>query len=183
MSLNAGIDWKLMMDGIQMLLLLVVLALVLWNRVLTRRLPVGSRPKDLPLSFGGEMNRQAIRQQMLAALDQVIRTAVAERSNVQRMFEDSDETQWSEDLPFQDSADTAPVEASSGLKNPRQASGDPSPGEELDEINLKYADIRKMAAEGHDAKRISETLDLPVGEVGLLLKLRRTVPGSRAVCH
>jgi hypothetical protein len=183
MFLNAGIDWKLLMDGIQMLLVLVVLALVLLNRAKSRRPRLGSKPGDLQPSFGGELNRQAVQQQMLAALDQVIRTAVAERSNVQRMFDDPVGTRGSEDLPFEDSADAAPSEAALGGGNPRKAFSDLPLPEPPAESNPRYADIRRLAAEGRDARSISETLGLPVGEVALLLKLRGMAPASRAACH
>jgi len=167
--LNTIADWEMVMDGIQILLGLIVLALVGLKRSKSKRFLSGLTADATDHHFSEEMIRQSVKQQVLESLDQVIRTALAEKSNISHMFDDQVAWKNSDGAPFHDSLESEP------FSDPTDRPDAPS----ATSIE-KYAAIEKMARQGHDTRNISETLDLPAGEVSLLLKLRQAAGHPRA---
>lgn len=159
-------------DGVLMLLCLWILLLLSRHGKRIDRLTMPLRQPHDTLPFRREFMLQSLKHQSEQAFDNLQSMLQKERRNVARMFDIGDdprpafgEAAGSDDVNLQrfvlDRA--AGASADSGGPNPR------------------YHRALELAAEGLDASLISKRLDIPLGEVELLVKLSGSPDGHPSI--
>lgn len=159
MALHTINLWEIVLDGIQIFLGCVILLVLIRNRIKYKQLLLKRPNGEKPQNFNTEFIVQAIRQQSDLALAHILETIEKERKTLDAYF-DLSEPQMAPHL----------------VETPPDRSAAQTPDDETAELNAAdtiYSEIVTLAGQGRSLEDISEALNVPKGEVELVLKLKR----------
>jgi hypothetical protein len=152
--------WELVLDGIQIILCIMIFLFLLNNRIKYKRWVLNAVRQEKSVAFFDEIRMQHLKQLTEKSFDNVVDTINQERLTLQTQFE-ADAT---------DSEQHAPVlRTSDELKNVIQ-DDEKGPG---DNDLGNFSEIVALAEKGLSIREISKRLNMPGGEVELVLRLNR----------
>lgn len=151
--------WEIILDGIQIFLGCVILLLLIRNKIKYKQLLLQSPNGEKSQNFNAEFIVQAIRQQSDLAFAHITETIEKERKTLDSYF-DLREPQMAPHL-----VEPAPERL--------VAQPPDNETEELNAADMIYSEIEILAGQGRSLEDISEALNVPKGEVELVLKLKR----------
>jgi len=152
--------WEIAVDGIQIFLCLLILFFLIRNHWRTMK-PDRMNPKiESGQDFNLQVFSQSINQQVELAFTNILEVAANERRNLDKVLQFH---------PFKPANHSLPEIRSQSSPSHRDDSfqrGKETLGQGEHRIR-----IQKLATKGMSAKRISEELKMPLGEVELILSL------------
>ena len=159
MALHSINLWEVVIDGTQIFLCCLILLVLIRNKIKYKRLLLKTPHGENPQNFNTEFIVQAIRQQSDLAFTHIMETIDKERKTMDTYFE-LREPQMAPHL-VHPSANGGAVQAPDAET------------EALDAADTIYSEIEVLAGQGMSLEAISEELNVPRGEVELVLKLKR----------
>ena len=157
MLFQALVSWKAVIDGIQILLILVILILLLRNRTLDRQKAFKEKKTDDPPRFNAEVLTQAMQQQLEQAFANIIATVRIEISNLERVLQ---------------SGQMKSQKPSEGGLQPLARMSSPS-ASDFSGWEDRHKHIEKLAGRGVSIQHISEEFKIPKAEIELILNLKK----------
>lgn len=158
MALQSLNLWELALDGTQIFLCSFILLFLIRNRLKYKQLVLKTPPQEKPDHFNARFMVEAIRQQSELAFNHIMETIDKEQKTLSAYFE-LNETQIAPDL----------------LKSvPTHGLGAHSltGSMEVSAANAIYCEIESLADQGLSVADISDKLNVPQGEVDLVIKLK-----------
>ena len=153
-------NWEVAIDGIQICLCLLIVLLLIRKGVKRNQMALQAGTKENEFNFDVEIYAEVIKQQAAQAFEHIFETIAGERRNLDRVMQMSQ----------------LRGERNSGSNFETQLSS-----LNLDEISpplddqmepLPYCDqIQELAIKGMSVRKISEKLEMPMGEVELIMNL------------
>jgi hypothetical protein len=159
MALHTLNFWEIALDATQIGLCGLILLFLIRNRMKFKRLILKAPAAAKSQNFNTEFVVEAVRQQTELAFNHILETIDKERQTLSAYFELRE-------------AQLAPgllKSASSGRIESISSSGASEP----DAADAIYSEIESLADQGLSRVDISEKLNVPRGEVDLVLKLKR----------
>lgn len=149
-------NWEVAIDGIQICLCLLIILLLIRKGVKRNQMASQARTKD----FDTEIYSEVIKQQASQAFEHISETIAGERRNLERVLQISQlRGKPINEFNFQDQL------ASLNLN-------EISPRRDDQMEPLPYRDqIQRLAIKGMSVRKISEKLEIPMGEVELIVNL------------
>jgi len=149
-------NWEVGIDGIQICLCLLIIMLLIRKGVKRNQMASQARTKD----FDTEIYSEVIKQQAAQAFEHISETIAGERRNLERVLQISQlGGKPINESNFQDQL------ASLNLN-------EISPRRDDQMEPLPYRDqIQRLAIKGMSVRKISEKLEIPMGEVELIVNL------------
>jgi len=149
-------NWEVGIDGIQICLCLLIIMLLIRKGVKRNQTASQARTKD----FDTEIYSEVIKQQAAQAFEHISETIAGERRNLERVLQISQlRGKPINESNFQDQL------ASLNLN-------EISPRRDDQMEPLPYRDqIQRLAVKGMSVRKISEKLEIPMGEVELIVNL------------
>ncbi len=159
MALHTINLWEIVLDGTQIFLCCLILLVLIRNKIKYKQLLLKMPSGENSLNFNTEFIIRAIRQQSDLAFTHIMETIDKERKTLDTYFE-LREPQMAPHL-VQPSADHVAAQAPA------------AEAAELKAADTIYSEIETLADQGMSLENISEELNVPKGEVELVLKLKR----------
>ncbi len=152
--------WELALDGVQFFLSLMIFLFLLQNRIKYKHWILKPVPREKSVLFSDEIRLQNIKQLAEKSFDKVVDAINQERLALQTQFE----------LGFADSGQHASaLQTSDDFKNVIQddekGTGDAALG--------NFSEIIALADKGLSIREISKRLNMPGGEIELILRLNK----------
>jgi len=149
-------------DGFQILLCLLILGFYIKNRAIHKKLAVSIIKNGAGQSFNAHVFNRIVKQQVDQALTNILETIAAERNGLKSVL----------GLNPLSSGDDAisKVQSNSQLPNSHdnQRTSDDRSGSAG-----RHEKVLKFSTKGLSARKISEVLKIPMGEVELILSLQK----------
>jgi hypothetical protein len=164
MALQTLSLWEIVLDAIQIGLGLLILILLIRNKIKYKQMILKAPAGEKSQNFNTEFIIEAIRQQSELAFSHILETIDKERQTLGSYFELRD----TQIAPHMLQTATVPVfdqACTSETIEPNTA-------------NTIYSEIRTLSSHGMSLEDISEKLNVPRGEVELVLKLKRLSAAS-----
>jgi hypothetical protein len=158
MALHTFNVWQIALGGAQIGLCGLILLFLVRNRSRHKQMIFNAPADQNAPNFNTEFVVEAIRQQTQMAFDHILDTIDKERHSLEACFE----------LRELHQAPRMSKSPSSGRKEAVAARG----AAELDAADAIYDEIENLAGQGMSLTDISQKLDVPPGEVDLVLKLK-----------
>lgn len=158
MALQSFNFWEMALDGAQIFLCSCILLFLIRNRIKYKQLILKTPPDEKSPHFNARFVVEAIRQQSELAFNRILETIDKEHKTLSAYFE-LNETQIAPGL-----MNSAPMPV---VESP--ASAETAEAIDADAI---YCEIKRLADQGMSVDDISAKLDVPKGEVDLVLKLK-----------
>jgi hypothetical protein len=158
MALHTLNLWEIALGGTQICLCGLILLFLVRNRSSYKQMIRKTRTDENAWSFNTEFIVEAVRQQTEMAFNHILDTINKERHTLEAYFE----------LRENPLAPGLFKSTSSARKEAISAPG----AAELDATDAIYNEIESLADQGMSLKDISEKLNVPTGEVDLVLKLK-----------
>ena len=159
MALHTINFWEIALDATQIGLCGLILLLLIRNRMKYKRAILNAPSDKKSQKFNTEFIVEAIRQQTELAFNHILETIDKERQTLHAYFE-LKETQLAPDLLKSASFDRIEPISSSEASEP-------------DATDAIYSEIESLSDQGLSLSDIAEKLNVPRGEVDLVLKLKR----------
>ena len=159
MALHTINLWEIVLDGAQIFLGCVILLVLIRNKIKFKQLLLRNPSGENAQNFNTEFIIQAIRQQSDLAFGHIMETIEKERQTLNTYF-DLREPQMAPHL-IEPAADRLVAETPD------------AENAELNAADTIYSEIENLAGQGMTLEDISEELNVPKGEVELVLKLKR----------
>lgn len=159
MALHTFNLWQIALGGAQIALCGLILLFLVRNRSRHKQMIFNAPADQNGPDFNTEFVVEAIRQQTQMAFDHILDTIDKERHSLEAYFE----------LRALHQAPGMSKSPSSGRKEAVAAQG----AAELDAADAIYDEIENLADQGMSLTDISQKLNVPPGEVDLVLKLKR----------
>jgi hypothetical protein len=159
MALHTLNVWEIAIDATQIGLCGLILLFLIRNRMKLKRLNLNAPSAEESQKFNTEFVVEAVRQQTELAFNHVLETIEKERQTLHAYFELRD-TQLAHGLL---------TSASPGRIEPISSAEALEP----DAADAIYGEIESLSDQGLSPADIAEELNLPRGEVDLVLKLKR----------
>jgi len=159
MALHTINLWEIVLDGTQIFLCCLILLVLIRNKIKYKQLLLKMPSRENSLNFNTEFIIRAIRQQSDLAFTHIMETIAKERKTLDTYFE-LREPQMAPHL-VQPSPDHGVAQAPA------------AEAAELKASDTIYSEIETLADQGMSLGDISEELNVPIGEVELVLKLKR----------
>jgi hypothetical protein len=159
MALHTLNFWEIAIDATQIGLCGLILLFLIRNRMKLKRLNSNGHSGEESQKFNSEFVVEALRQQTELAFNHIMKTIDKERQTLNAYFE-LRETQLAPGL----------------LTSASKSRMEPVPGAETLEADASeaiYSEIESLSAQGLGPSEIAEELNVPRGEVDLVLKLKR----------
>ncbi|MBW2409815.1 MAG: hypothetical protein JRF72_08460 [Deltaproteobacteria bacterium] len=154
--------WELVSDGIQIFLCLMIFLFLLWNRIKYKRWFLNAVSKEKRVVFSDEIRMQQLKQLAEQSFDNIADTIHQERLTLQDHFE----------AGFVDSEQHVSVlQTPEDFKNVIQDDEKSADDTELG----SFSEIVSLADKGLSVREISKRLNMPGGEVELVLRLNKDV--------
>ncbi len=158
MALHIPNFWEIALDAAQICLAVLILLFLILNRIRFKQLILKSPSNEHSQNFNTEFVVEAVRQQTELAFKHIIETIDKERQTLDAYFNLRD------------------MQIAPGLLTSLPA-GPPDPvssaaSAEPQAASAIYLEIENLAAQGLSLADISERLNVPQGEVDLVLKLK-----------
>ena len=158
MALHTLNFWELAIDATQIGLCALVLFFLIWNHMRLKRLNSNAPSGQESQKFNSEFVVEAVRQQTELAFNHILETIDKERRTLDAYFE-LREAQLAPGLLK--SVPAGRIERISSTKAQKPATAAPI-----------YSEIESLSDQGLSLTDIAEELNLPRGEVDLVLKLK-----------
>jgi len=159
MALHTINLWEIVLDGTQIFLGCVILLVLIRNKIKYKQLLLKGPNGGNAQNFNTEFIIEAIRQQSDLAFAHILETIEKERKTLNTYF-DLREPQMAPHL-----VESAPERLVAQTSDAEMA--------ELNAADTIYCEIETLAGQGMSLEDISEELNVPKGEVELVLKLKR----------
>jgi hypothetical protein len=159
MALHTLNFWEIALDATQIGLCGLILLFLIRNRIKYKQLILNAPSSEKSPELNTEFVVEAVRQQTELAFNHILQTIDKERQTLHAYFE-LRETQLSPGLL---------TSAPSGRSEPISS----SEASEPDAADAIYSEIENLCDQGLGLDDISDKLNVPRGEVDLVLKLRR----------
>ena len=154
--------WDIVSDGFQIILCMLILCFYIKNRSIYKKFAVKKIINGAGQSFNTHVFNTTIQQLVNQAFTNIIDTIAAERTGLESVLEQN--PLGSEDNYI------SKVQSNSKLQN----SHDNHPiSDNRSEIAGRHDRVKRFLAKGMTARRISEKLRIPLGEVELILSLQK----------
>ena len=152
--------WELLLDGVQILLCLMIFLFLVHNRIKYKRWILNAASREKAVVFSDEIRMQHLKQLAEKSFDKVVDAINQERLALQIQFE-SDAT----DSEPRASVLQAPDKFKSVIQDDEKSPGDNDLG--------NFSEIVALAEKGLSIREISQRLNMPGGEVELILRLNK----------
>ena len=154
--------WNIASDGLQIILYLLILGFYIKNRAIHKKYSVSRTKYGDRQSFNAHVFNITIQQQVYQAFTNIIETIAAERNGLKSVL----------GLNALSSADKYITKMQSTSQLPKNRENHRIPDNRIGRAG-RYDKVRKLLAKGLSARKISEGLKIPLGEVELILSLQR----------
>jgi len=153
--------WDIAGDGFQMLLCLLILGFFIKNRAIQKKYAVDKTINSAEPSFNTHIFSITVEQQLNQAFTNILETITAERNGLENLLGPNPPNHQDEDISM--------VRANTQLSdlNGNQRLSDDRIGSAG-----RHDKIRKLAAKGLTARKISKELKISMSEVELVLSLQ-----------
>ena len=152
--------WEMVLDGVQVFLCVMIFLFLLHNRIKYKRWLLNAVPQDKTVGFSDEIRMQQFKQLAEKSFDHVVDTINQERLALQAQFESG----------FTDSEQqVSTLQTPNDFKNVIQEDESGSGSTELG----NFSEIVALADKGLSVREISQRLNMPGGEVELVLRLNK----------
>jgi hypothetical protein len=155
-------NWDIAIDGFQILLCLLILGLYFKNRAIHKKLAVNKIKNGGGQSFNAHVFNTIVKQQVDQALTNIVKTIAAERNGLKSMLGLNPLSREDDDI--------SKVQSNSQLPNSHDNHRIP---DDRSGRAGRHEKVRKFSTKGLSARKISEELKIPMGEVELILSLQK----------
>ena len=154
--------WDIAGDGFQILLCLLILGFFIKNRAIHKKYAVNKSKNGVGQSFNAHVFNITVQQQVKQAFTNIIGTIAAERNGLKSVLglnslsnEDDNisKVQFNSQLPNSHDNHRMPDDRSTSAG--------------------RHEKVREFSTKGLSARKISEELKIPMGEVELILSLQK----------
>jgi len=152
--------WELLLDGIQIFLCAVILFFLIYNKIKHKRLILNTSAKENTADFSNEMRLQNLQQVAENAFDAIVDDINRQRLSLMRHFVSNESDHLAGDYIL-------PVAVESGSDQPEDYKNE--------EDTAEFGEIFGLAEKGLSTREISQRLNMPRGEVELVLRLNKEV--------
>ena len=152
--------WEMVLDGVQVFLCVMIFLFLLHNRIKYKRWLLNAVPQDKTVGFSDEVRMQQFKQLAEKSFDHVVDTINQERLALQAQFESG-----STDSEQQVSTLQTPNNFKNVIQDDESGSGSTELG--------NFSEIVALADKGLSVREISQRLNMPGGEVELVLRLNK----------
>ena len=154
--------WDIVSDGFQIILCMLILCFYIKNRSIYKKFAVKKIINGAGQSFNTHVFNTTIQQLVNQAFTNIIDTIAAERTGLESVLEQNPLGSEDDDISM--------VQSNSKIPN----SHDNHPiSDNRSEIAGRHDRVKRLSAKGMNARRISEKLKIPLGEVELILSLQK----------
>jgi hypothetical protein len=150
--------WELVLDGIQIFLCAIILLFLIRNRIKHKRLILNTSPNEYTTEFSSEIRIQHLRQATEHTFDTIVDAIQQERLTLQKYY---DPQKRNRDI--ETSAVTPPIGINSA----------PTTDEKRDVDAAEFSEILHLSEKGLSTREISQRVNMPRGEVELVLRLNK----------
>jgi hypothetical protein len=150
--------WELVLDGIQIFLCAIILLFLIRNRIKYKRLILNTSPNDYATPFSSEIRIQKLRQATEHTFDTIFEAIQQERLALRKYY---DPQNYSHEL------DTSAVAPPIGIN----AAASTDDNRDLEAAD--FSEILTLSKKGLSAREISQRVNMPRGEVELVLRLNK----------
>jgi hypothetical protein len=150
--------WEIVFDATQIVLCGFIIVFLILNRIRFKQLILRAPSAERPLNVRSEFVVEAVRQQTELAFNHIVETIDKERQTLDAYYNHYDKRIAPGLLT------PTPSPAVDQISNPE--AGEP------DAANVIYSEIESLADQGLSLADISQRLNVPQGEVDLVLKLK-----------
>ena len=153
-------NWEIAIDGVQICLCLLIILLLIRKGVKRNQMTLQAGTKENEVNFDVEIYTEVIKQQAAQAFEHIFETIAGERRNLDRVMQISQlRGKRNSGSTFQNQLSSLNLNE---ISPPRDDQMEPLP----------YLDqIPKLAIKGMSVRKISEKLEIPMGEVELIMNL------------
>lgn len=163
MTSETGIWWAVVVAGIQTGLGLgaAIMVYLIWTRIKARRAPAANVERGAPPGFTQEMIQEVVNQNVSQVLDRIAQAVEAERRQLHGVCATREAAPALPGIPphYAGEAFVATPPRCDILPGQGAAAG-------------RYEGVHRLSASGLNARQIADRLNLPVGEVDLVVKLQ-----------
>jgi hypothetical protein len=154
--------WHIAIDGFQILLCLLMLGFFIKNRVNHKKYAVSKTNNGAGQSFNAHVFNITVQQQVHQAFTNIIEIIAAERNGLESVL--------GLNPPSSEDDDISKVQSNSQLPNSHD---NHRISDDCSGSAGRHDKVRKFSAKGLNARKISEELKIPMGEVELILSLQK----------
>ncbi len=152
--------WELVLDGVQIFLGMMIFLFLLHNRIKNKRWILDASSQEKTVGFSDEIRMQHLKQLTEKSFDNVVDAINQERLALQTQFEAD-----AKDSELQPSILQTPDEFKNVIQDDEKDPGDTDLG--------NFSEIVALADKGLSIREISQRLNMPGGEVELVLRLNK----------
>ena len=156
-------NWEVIVDGFQIFLCLLILFLLIRNHRRKLKLDLTGPKQELRPDFDVQVFSQTISQQIELAFSNIQNTVDSEYRNIQKVMK-----LQQDNTPIQRPSVILP------LSTPNHSRVALEKGEESVEQDTLQRHILKLSARGLNPKQIADELKAPLGEVDLILNMKKS---------
>lgn len=157
--------WELLLDGIQIFLCAVILFFLIHNKIKYKRLILNTSAKENTADFSNEMRLQKLQQVAENAFDAIVDVINRQRLSLSRHF-------VSDESGHQGGDCVLPIAVEIGA--------DRSEDNQSEENAAEFGEIFGLAEKGLSTREIAQHLNMPRGEVELVLRLNKEMFNAKA---
>ena len=154
--------WAIASDGLQIILYLLILCFYIKNRVIHKKYAVNRTTNGGRQSFNAHVFNITVQQQVNQAFTNIVEAIAAERNSLKSVL----------GLNALSSEDKHISKMQSNSQLPKSCDNHRISDDRIDRAG-RHDKVRKLLAKGLSARKISEGLKIPLGEVELILSLQR----------
>ena len=158
MALHTLDFWEIVFDATQIVLCVCIIVFLILNRIRFKQLILREPIVQRPLNVSTEFLVEAVRRQTELAFNHILETIDKERQTLDAYYRHPDKRI---DTGLLTSLATPPLDQTTS-----------SDEAEPDGANVIYSKIESLADQGLSLADISERLNLPQGEIDLVLRLK-----------
>ena len=162
MTYQIPLLWELVLDGVQILLCIIIFLFLLHNRIKYKGWFFNSALREKAVAFSEQTRMQYLKQLIEKSFDNVVDAINQERLALQTQFENG-----ATDSEQHASVLQTPEDFKNVIQDDKKSPGDT----ELD----SFSEIVTLADKGLSVREISKRLNMPGGEVELVLRLNKDV--------
>ena len=154
--------WDILSDGFQIILCMLILGFYIKNRAIYKKIAVKKKINDSQQSFTTNVFNTSVQQLVNQAFTNIIDTTTDERTGLESVLE--------QNSPGSENNGISMAQFDSQLpdghdNHPRS--------DDRSEIFRRHDKVKRLSARGMKARKISDALKIPLGEVELILSLQK----------
>jgi hypothetical protein len=153
--------WDITVNALQIFLSFLILFFYIKNQILKKKIEGKKRIDGTEMSFKASFFNMTIQQQIYQAFTNILTTISIERDELESLFGGHSSNSKEEESPKVRS--TSRIDDHEKLRIFDVQEGSPK----------QHDKIRKFSAKGLNARKIAETLKIPISEVELIMSLEK----------